>query len=1533
MTQGDVPIAVIGMALRAPGAETPEEFWDNILGGRDTLTRPTETQLRRLGVPDRLIRNPSFVRARPLLKDPGGFDSAFFDVSAVSARMIDPCHRLFMACAWEAMERAGVVPGAEAGVVGVFGGGGGGQTGYAFRNFGGGSVDLDDPDVWLPINVCTNLEHLTSRVCFHLDLRGPNVTAQAACATSLLAIHLAVSALRHGDCEVALAGGASVDTPHWPGYVSVEGGPLSPSGTVRPFDEAADGTVFGSGVGVVVLKRLDEALDQGDHVHSLILGTGICNDGGQKNNLAAPALDGQITAIMKALDNARVGAETIGLLEAHGTGTFVGDPIEVEATSRVYRRDTAQKQYCPLGAVKANIGHTKAAAGVLGVIKTCMALERGIIPPNIHFERPNPRLDLPATPFYIPTKSARWSDNGHPRRAGVSAFGFGGNNAHVVLEAPPPPLARTSPHGPAIVVLSARTPAALDRQIDRLADHLNTHPEVHLEDVAHTLQVGRKPFDHRAAVVASRTAEASSSLSSHSVHRGQAGEERRVIFAFSGQGSQRAGMGHALYQDDPSYRADVDRCAELLVPHLNLDIRSLLHDEGDNAAKQIVQTAFSQPALFVVEYALARRLMACSVEPTALIGHSIGELVAACLAGVFSLPDSLALVSLRGRLMQACAPGSMMAVFLPAGKVQPRLEAEVEIAALNAPDLTVVSGPDEAISRMESRLEAEGLGHKVLQTSHGFHSRSMEPAVNPFREAVSRVERSAPSLPFISNVMGRLITAEEATDPDYWANHIRQPVRFAPGVEALGEIPAAVWVEVGPGGTLSSLIRRQTDGVPVVSTLDGDRQDRAGLLDVLSRLWVEGVPLKWCGLGAGSGKRKVTLPTYPFEIKNYWIDPPVFQPERGTDQVPLKVEPLQEEEEWLHVPAWREQPLRTPVLSEDEGWLIFEDGVGLGTQLRARLQQAGARVFSLQPGARFERSGPDTFRVRPGVADDLVAVLQAGAASGWTPQRILHLWEVDGRPGRTADQCQTLGARLGSGFHTLTALVQALFEQGVEEEVQLTVAADGVAALDGEDGQVYWEKASLLGPCRVAPREMPSLSCQLIDVPAAELSASWLAEGLLAEASAPEVGTLKALRKGGRYIEVFRPLPNPIGPSGLRAGAVVLITGGVGGLGLEVAGRLFEMAGSRLVLLTRWLPPPVEDWPERAKTDDRIGQALRKVLALTSRGAEVLVLRGDAAVAGDMVQVVDQVRAHFGSIDGVVHAAGVAASALILESVHERLDDALAPKVKGALILEELLGGDPLDFFISFSSVASVAPTAGQVDYAAANAVLDALAKRRVGSSWSRVCSISWDGWQEVGMAVEAARRKSLEARLSRDHSGHSPCELTEEEVFNQRYARSIPLQLGLDIFQELLQAAELPPHVIVSLRPLGELDGDGAPALQDEGTSEVKRASMVAYRSPSNPAEEQIVEIWEQVLSVDSIGMDDDFLELGGDSISSMQILNRLRKVLGSSPGPRRTAAISYSGSSGRGGSATAQGQQLSRTFTNAARTARATGRLPALQ
>jgi len=1197
--------------------------------------------------------------------------------------------------------------------------------------------------MFIPVNLGGAPEHFTSRVCFQLDLRGPNISLLAACATSLIAVHLAADALNKHECNLALAGGAQVLVPHNPGYVYVPGGPTSPTGVLRPFDSRADGTVFGSGVGVVVLKRLEDALADGNPIHSVILGSGYSNDGGNKQSFTAPGHVGQMAAISNAIQSAGISPETIGFVEAHGTGTLLGDPIEVKSTSTVFKQYTQKKQFCVLGSVKGNVGHLMNASGVMGLIKACMALENNIIPPIANYSKPNPELELENSPFFIPEKPIRWDDGKNPRRAGVSAFGFGGNNAHLILEAPPERTYQTRESQTELIILSARTPTALERQVERLANHIETHPEENLGDITHTLQEGRKAFEYRAAVAASDVNIVSEALRNCEIIHERVEKPSQVVFMLPGQGSQYPGMGRTLYETEPLYQSIVDQCADLLVENLGLDIRTLMHAENEENAEMFQQTAFTQPAIFIMEYALAKCLMASGVVPSALIGHSIGEMAAACLAGTFSMEDALSLVAIRGRLMQACQTGKMIAVFLPEAKTQKYLSDDIELSSVNAHDLTVLSGSHHAITELENVFKIEDIPYRILRTSHAFHSKFMEPAVEEFRSAVSKVKRAGPAIPFVSNTTGKLITEQQATNPEYWANHIRNPVRFSEGVDTLAELSDVIWLEVGPRQALSNLLKRQVDPMRVVAGFDEEKNDNYSVMEILANLWVRGVSLPWEKLRDEREVRKLILPIYPFEEEYYWVDPPIRKSMDVTKEPQMEVTKPPTDGPWLHTPSWRKEPLRIPELNSSEGWLVFEDPTDNGLQLGEYLRGKGIQTISVYIGDKFEELGNDCFKIRPGEKEDLTLILGQAVESGFHLKRIVHLWEMT-ESRKESDRLEILDESLVIGLQTLLALMHALYELGLDEGMEITVSSNGLIALDEETGPEHWEKSTLMGPCRVIPKEFPGISCQLLDVPSTARNAEWFKDALLAEAAAQKPGTLKAIREDGCYIDTMRTHTTTSSTGGIRPGGVVLITGGVGGLGLEIANRLFEMAGTKLALQTRWQPPPVDEWPKRAEQDNKIGRALKRVLELKARGADVLLVYGDAAIYDEMLGVVDEVRAHYGALHGIIHAAGIGEAKLIIQSQPADGAPVFDAKVKGALILEQILGNDPLDFFIYFSSTASVIPDAGQSRYSAANAVLDALAQRRVGSSWDKVVSISWDAWQEVGMAVDYINNKIL---------------------------------------------------------------------------------------------------------------------------------------------------------------------------------------------
>jgi len=866
-------IAVVGMAGRFPGAPGVDALWANLRAGVESIRRFTDEELAAAGVPESLRADPAYVPAGGALAEVELFDAAFFGFTPREAQVTDPQQRLFLEVAWEALEHAGYDAARVSGRVGVYAGMS--MSSY-YLNL------LSRPDVvaaagQMLVDMGNDKDYLAPRAAFKMGLEGPAVVVQTACSTSLVAVHLACQALLGGDCDMALVGGASVSAHQHIGYLYEQGSIHSPDGHCRAFDAQARGTVGGSGVAVAALKRLEDALADGDTVHAVILASAINNDGSAKIGFTAPRVEGQAAAIRAAHVAADVDPATVSYVEAHGTGTELGDPIEVEALTQAFRAGTDRTGFCALGSIKTNLGHLDAAAGIAGLIKTTLALRAGEIPPSLHFTRPNPQIDFASSPFFVNATLAEWTPPaGVPRRAGVSSFGIGGTNAHVVMEQAPAVAPSPAPSRPEqLLVLSARTDTALDAAARRLAAHLEQNPEQALADVAWTLQRGRRTFAHRRAVVARTHAEAAQALADAAKGvTGRAGSEApAAVFLFPGQGAQYAGMARGLHAREPVFREALDRCAELLRPHLGLDLREAIFSDD---ADRLKQTALTQPALFAVEYAVAKQWMAWGILPEAMIGHSVGEYVAACLAGVFSLEDALALVAERGRLMQSLPPGSMLAIPLPAAEVEPMLGGSVSIATINAPDRCVVSGPEDEIARLEAELAGRGIQAKRVETSHAFHSPMMDPILDAFAARVRQAVRNAPALRWVSNLTGTWITPEQATDPAYWASHLRQAVRFADCVATLAaEGRERVFIECGPGRTLSSLVRRQVPGsaaLPSLRHADDPADDVEVLLGALGRAWAAGAEVDWRAVHGGEARRRVPLPTYPFERKRFWVD-------------------------------------------------------------------------------------------------------------------------------------------------------------------------------------------------------------------------------------------------------------------------------------------------------------------------------------------------------------------------------------------------------------------------------------------------------------------------------------------------------------------------------------------------------------------------------------------------------------------------------------------------------------------------------------
>lgn len=883
-------IAIVGMAGRFPGAKNVDEFWENLRDGVESISFFSEEELKSSGIDESVIRDPRYVKARAVLEDIELFDAAFFGFNPREAEITDPQHRFFLESAWEALESAGYNSETYEGSIGVYAGAGSFNTYFLNNLYPNHYLRESLGDYQLVI--ANEKDFLSTRVSYKLNLKGPSVTVQTACSTSLVAISMACQSLLNYQCDMALAGGVSIGVTQKAGYFYKEGMILSPDGHCRAFDAKAQGTVNGSGVGIVVLKRLEEAIADGDYIHAVIKGCALNNDGAFKIGYTAPSIDGQAQAIADALALAEFPPETVSYIEAHGTGTPLGDPIEIAALTQAFSVETKKKGFCAIGSAKTNIGHLDTAAGVTGLIKTVQALKHKLIPPSLHFEQPNPKIDFANSPFYVNTKLSEWKAGKTPRRAGVSSFGIGGTNAHVVLEEAPN-LERESGgdleqgREYQLLVLSAKTSTALDKATANLSTYLKQNPDQNLADIAYTLQIGRRTFSHRRIVVGNEIEESAIALDNLDPKRVftsfQESKNTPVVFMFSGQGSQYVNMSRELYQVEAIFREQIDRCSEILKPLLEIDLLDVLYpseSQVEVATNQLKQTAITQPALFAIEYALGKLWMSWGIHPKAMIGHSIGEYVAACLAGVFSLEDGLSLVAARGKLMQQMPAGSMLAVPLSEEEIEPLLDNNLDLAVINGTSMSVVSGTTEAVDELAQKLIKKGVECRRLHTSHAFHSQMMEPILAPFTEQVKKVKLKSPKIPYISNLTGNWITLEEATNPSYYAQHLRQTVRFADGLQQLLKDPNQILLEVGPGRTLNTLAKQHPHKASeqiVLSSLrhpQDQNSDVAFLLTTLGKLWLGGVQIDWSNFYAEEQRHRLPLPTYPFERQRYWIEAP-----------------------------------------------------------------------------------------------------------------------------------------------------------------------------------------------------------------------------------------------------------------------------------------------------------------------------------------------------------------------------------------------------------------------------------------------------------------------------------------------------------------------------------------------------------------------------------------------------------------------------------------------------------------------------------
>ncbi|MFN3846207.1 MAG: type I polyketide synthase, partial [Paracoccaceae bacterium] len=1377
----DTDIAIVGIAAHLPGAADTSEFWRNLRDGVESIRGLTEAELLAAGESPARMAKPNYVPSAAVLDGFTGFDADFFGFSPKEAAILDPQHRHFLEVAWEALENAGHPPESFSGPIGVWAGCGMGS--YFYFNLCSNRDLVDQTGMFLLRHTGNDKDFLATRVSHIFDLKGPSINVQTACSTSLVAVHCASQSLLNGECDMALAGGSTIELPHARGYLYTEGEILSPDGHCHAFDHRAQGTVFGSGAGCVVLRRAKDAVRDGDHIWAIIKGSAVNNDGAAKAGYLAPSVDGQARCIAEAQAIAGVTADSVSYVECHGTGTYLGDPIEVAALTAAFRESSDAVASCRIGSVKTNIGHLDTAAGVASLIKVALSLHHRELPPSLGYEAPNPSIDFETSPFRVNDRLTAWQ--GPMLRAGVNSLGVGGTNAHVVLEEAPvrAPSAQSDwPFQP--IVLSAKSKGALDAAGARLASHLRAHPEHPLPDVAWTLKEGRRAFDKRRVLVADSHEQAASLLEAADPRRvfshDWLGDNPEVVFMFPGGGAQYAGMARDLYQTEPVFADWMDRGLAVLEPKLDYDIRALWLPPtgGELAANDALKRPSVQlPLIMITEYSLAKLFESWGVMPTAFVGHSMGENTAAALAGVMSFDDCIGLVHLRGTLFDSVPPGGMVSVPLSPDAVREHLTDDLDLASVNAPELCVVSGPDEALGKLAETLAAEGVETQRIAIDIAAHSRMLEPILARFGAYLRSIRLNPPTMPIISNRTGVALTAEQATSPDYWVQHLRNTVNFRACLDTLMATPARVYMEMGPGRALSSLA--QANGIPagqVIPALrhpDQRMSDDAWHMVTLARLWACGVAVDWEPIWGEGPRQRVPLPGYAFQKKPYFIEAAIAQTAEA-EALPARADDLAR---WGWKPHWR--PASAGFDSDDlaesapETWLVFVDDTGLGATVADRLVGAGHRVMRVRAGDAFARDDRGDYRLSPERGrDGYDALIRDLVARGLAPSRIAHFWLVTEketfRPGSSF-----LHRNIEQGFYSLMFLGQALAEENLPRPIRVTVVTSGAAQVKNEL-LAYPEKAMVLGPARVIPREVPGVTVGLLDVGSGDAVTAVLEEVM---SDTPAIATW---RSGRRYEAGVRPQSLPSVGLELPRGAHVLITGGFGGIGLTVAEDLIRRFGVKVTLIARRRLPERGLWAavlSKAGPDDPVARRIMALQRLEMLGGEVLVAPADVANVVEMEAAKAAGEASFGAVHAVIHAAGVVDDGPLLVKSPAEVEEVFAPKLHGTQVLERLFPDGSLALLVLFSSTSTVTGPAGQIDYVAANEYLNAYAKNRAGDK-TKVIALNWGIWQGVGMAAEA-----LADRTGRPDAPRVPLSapMLDEAGFDRFGNRVFFARYGLD--------------------------------------------------------------------------------------------------------------------------------------------------------
>lgn len=1351
-------IAIVGFDCRLPGADSVDEFWKNLLAEKESITEFTKEQLLASGVTPATFNNPNYVRKRGIVEGPDQFDAEFFNFTPREAELLDPQHRIFLECAWHALEDSGIDPFNTDRKIAVFGGTGSpyhfvdAMTNKGVQKFASGTAIVTSNDK----------DYLTTRVSYKLNLTGPSINMQCACSTSMVSIVLGMESLLNYQIDLLLAGGATIDIAEHQGYLYQQGGLESPDGKCRAFDKGANGTVFSRGCGVVALKRLEDALEDKDHIYAVILSGSVNNDGNRKAGYTAPSVDGQVEVITESIELAGIDASTISMVEAHGTATPIGDPIEVASLSQAFGQYTQNRGFCAIGSVKTNIGHTDVASGMASLIKTALTLKYGVMPASLHYEESNPAINFAESPFYVNAKTkklGKFKDT--PARALVNSFGVGGTNACLILEEVPEIATYEVTHEYDLLFISAHHKNSFRAYCDNIKAWLEDNPEINLNAFAHTSRSNRKKMKYKGALAFKDRTDLLTRLEKGlSPQTTASTKDRELVWMFPGQGNQFIDMGRELYEQNSVFREIIDYCATVLKPMLDLDIREIIFPSTEDRAQAAVlldRTYITQPAIFMVSYALARVFQDDGLLPDALIGHSVGEYVAATISGVMTLEDAIKSIAFRGKLVYDLPKGSMLAVLLSESELIKVLPAALDIAVINSPELVVVSGATPDIEAFATVLEKENIFSKQLSTSHAFHSRMMIESLDCFREFFKEVVLHKPTIPIISTVTGSRLSEAEAKDHEYWVQHLVKPVLFAAATATKLKAASAVFLECGPGQSLESAIKRQLEqgaSHKAMGTLYEDENSITALNTAIGKLWIEDITIDYESRFNSAAYHKVRFPLLPFNRKPYRLD--LSENKQVLESENTKKESVAE---WFYIPSWKRtaaidlvpanpvEPSSLPVK-----WLLFSSGVRTDL-IAARIKSQGSDCTIVRHADQYQEADGVVY-IRMAEKDDYRKLLNS-LVSEECQLNIIHAWNFDSSEGEAAISLENAAALLDRGFYSLLYLEQALIASASSELVSLTCLVNDAFSVSGKT-TIRPEKSLALGPIRVLFKEHTEMQTKFINLETESSTVDNfdnfenLVDNLILETEIETDETVISYTVCERWTEIIEPVnlraKSVPGIELLKENGVYLITGGSGGiaktLSLLIAGKIkctFIWTGRKVL-------PPKSEWQtliELEDTEANLKDTLKTILQIEQLGSAVSYYSVEVTDFAAMEKIVAEVEAKTAPVNGVIHAAGTAGGAVVALQEKAEAEKVLGPKVVGALVLKKLFQSRQLDFVYLFSSVTAIFGEIGRVDYTSGNAFLDALSHANLFSSAKTVCSVNWGQWGMIGMAADWQRREN----------------------------------------------------------------------------------------------------------------------------------------------------------------------------------------------